>query len=111
MLPAVADLDRSHTWERPSCHLGLFGLAADARYRIQSLGEAVARCDEDDCSAAFLSNYSGSRGKTRHSHSRGFHVPVSFCGAFLVFDNTVDNLAAHYADVTDSTGPAGGSVL
>ena len=111
MLPAVVELDRSHTWERTFCRLGLLGLAGDARCCIRSLGKTGPRRDEDDCSAALWSNCSGSREKIHHTHSHRFQVPVSLCGTILVFDNLADNLVAHYADVTDSTGPAGGSVL
>ena len=110
MLPAVEDLDRSHTWERPSVRSGLYGLAGDARCRIRRLDKTAPGCDEDDCGAAVWSNCSESRERTRHTHSHRFHVPVSLCGTILVLDNAAGNLVAHYIDVTDSMVP-GGSVL
>lgn len=91
--------------------MDLLGLAEDTQHCIRGLGNPVRRCEEDDCSAALLSNCLGSREKIHRTHARRCCVPVSHCGALLLVDSAVHNLVARDIRSTGSTGPAGDSDL
>lgn len=89
----------------------LLDLAEDTPHSIRGLGKPGRRCEEDDYSAALVSNCPGSQEKNHHTHIRGCHVPVSHCGTFRLFGNAARNLVAGDTDLTDNTGPAGGTDL
>lgn len=89
----------------------LLDLAEDTQHYIRGLGKPGRRCEEDDHSAALVSNCPGSQKKIHRTHILGCHVPVSHCDTFLLVGNAAHNLVAGRTDLTDDTGPAGGTDL
>ena len=89
----------------------LLGLAEDTQDYNRGLGKPGRRCEEDDYSAALVTNFPGSQKKIHRVHILGCHVPVSHCDTILLVGNAEHNLVAGGTDLTDDTGPAGGTDL
>lgn len=95
----------------PYCRRDLLGLAGDIQHCIRVLGRRGRCCEENDYNAALVSNYPRSREKTHHTYTHCSRVAVGRWDIHLLVDNAVHNFVAHDNDSTDSTGPAGDSVL
>lgn len=95
----------------PYCRRDLRGVAGDIQNCIRGLGKRGRCCEENDYNAALVSNYPRSREKIHHIRTHRSRVAVSHCDIHLLVDNAVHNLVAHDNDSTDSTSPAGDSVL